>query len=126
MSEYKPRVLVVEDQPAQIKLLTTMLRVLGFESQGARTASEAMVLLEAYRPQIVLLDIGLPDVNGFELAGMIRAVPEFAGVPIIAVTGYGYESDREKSRLSGIDHHLLKPVTIDELTICMAKVVVSP
>jgi CheY-like chemotaxis protein len=64
----------------------------------------------AYKPTVFVLDIGLPDITGYEVARRLRAQPEFARTPIVAVTGYGQESDRERSREAGIDHHMTKPV----------------
>lgn len=69
----------------------------------------------AFRPDVVLLDIGLPDVDGLEVARRLRAQPGLAHVFIIAITGYGSEHNREASRAAGIDRHMVKPVDLTKL-----------
>ena len=66
-------------------------------------------------PEVILLDIGLPGTNGFELAQQLRADPKFADTTLVAVTGYGSDLDREKSMAAGFDYHQVKPVQIDEI-----------
>ncbi len=68
---------------------------------------------EAFRPQVILLDIGLPDLNGYEVARRIRASHWGAGVPLVAVTGWGKEEDRQRALEAGFDHYLTKPVAPD-------------
>ncbi len=111
----KVRVLVVEDRLVQAKLISRMVEVLGHEVQFATTGHEAMTMLHGFKPQIIFLDIGLPDMDGYQLAGLIRKDLDFKTVPIIAVTGYGFESDIEKSKEATIDQHLVKPISIDDL-----------
>ncbi len=109
----KIRVLVIEDRPVQAKLISKMLELLGYEAQSALSAREALTAMRGFKPQVVLLDIGLPDADGYQLADLIHKDLEFKSVPIIAVTGY--DNDEDKSKLVGIDLHLVKPITADDL-----------
>jgi CheY-like chemotaxis protein len=70
-------------------------------------------LAEGFRPDIAFVDIGLPVMDGYELAGRLRELPGLAGIRLVAVTGYGQESDRQKSQAAGFHHHLVKPVDFD-------------
>jgi CheY-like chemotaxis protein len=69
----------------------------------------------AIRPGVVLLDIGLPGMDGYQVAGALRGLPELQGTLIVALTGYGQESDRQRSARAGFDYHLVKPVDLEEL-----------
>jgi CheY-like chemotaxis protein len=74
-----------------------------------------LALAEAAAPDVLLLDIGLPDLDGYQLAQRIRALPQTAHATLIALTGYGQDSDRERSIAAGFDHHLTKPVDVEAL-----------
>jgi CheY-like chemotaxis protein len=81
----------------------------------AGDAREALDLTADFAPQVVVLDIGLPDMNGYELARALRKQPETADALLIAVTGYGQSNDRDKALAAGIDHHLTKPAELTAL-----------
>jgi len=83
--------------------------------KSAETGMEALQLIEEVRPQIAILDVGLPEIDGFEVARRIRANPKLSGIWLIALTGYGQESDRQTGEEVGFDEHLVKPVDTDEL-----------
>src|SRR6185295_8969515 len=102
------RALVVEDRPAQVLLITKMLEAAGCVTEAANEAHSAIELLGVFKPQVIFLDIGLPNIDGYQLAEMIRAEPEFKSLPIVAVTGYGFNADKERSKQAGIDLHLVK------------------
>ena len=107
---------IVEDQRRTREGLCALIDgSVGFNCVGAwRSMEEAMTAHpEGGAPQVVLLDIGLPDANGYQLADLIHKDLEFKSVPIIAVTGY--DRDEDKSKLVGIDLHLVKPITADDL-----------
>lgn len=70
---------------------------------------------KSFRPDAILLDIGLPGLDGYQIARLIRQIPELAHVRLIAVTGYGQQQDRERSLDAGFDHHLVKPIQFDSL-----------
>ncbi len=82
----------------------------GHDVLVAYDGSQALSLAESGQPDVVLLDIGLPGLNGFQVAGRLRQMLDAKPVCIIAVTGYGQKEDREKTRQAGFDHHLVKPV----------------
>jgi len=105
------RVLVVDDNEDAAVLLSEALLELGYTAQVAFDGPSALKIVEAFEPQVALLDIGLPVMDGFELARRLRAcIP--SGVKLIAVTGYGQESDRVRSQAAGFDDHLVKPVEV--------------
>ncbi|HKD37806.1 MAG TPA: response regulator, partial [Pirellulales bacterium] len=114
------RVLVVEDNVYAAKSFATLLRLDGHEVQVAHDGPEALQTAEKFRPDVILLDIGLPGIDGYEVAQRLRAKPEFKETQLIAMTGYGQPEDRRRSREAGIDHHLVKPVKIDFVRALLA------
>ncbi len=109
------RVLVCEDAEDARFLLGEMLRTHGFDVLEASSGSEAITVAQNTRVDVALIDIGLPDVNGFEVARCLRGHPTTRHLRLIAVTGYGTAEDRETSRLAGFDRHLLKPARIEDV-----------
>ena len=107
------RVLIVDDNENQIESITLLLKRQGFEVRAANDAWRAMEILKEFVPEFAFIDIGLPGVDGFELARHIRATSELSNVVLIAETGWGNEEDREQSRRSGFDYHLTKPIDFD-------------
>lgn len=108
----KRRILVVDDNMDAAVSLSRLLATLGHEVQVARDGPSAVYLARSMRPDVVLLDIGLPGADGFQVAQMLRREAGMASARIIAVTGGGREDDRQRSQESGFDHYLLKPVDI--------------
>lgn len=103
------RVLVVDDN---VDTVTTLALLVEQSGHDVRTAYDGPSVLEAaldYRPNVVLLDIGLPGLSGFEVAKQLRRQPALQNVVLVAMTGYGQESDRQRSKEAGFDHHLVKP-----------------
>ena len=109
------RVLVVDDNRDAAESLGILLRFLGAEVQVANDGLSALAQLREFRPSAVLLDIGMPGMDGYEVAARIRALPDFRGVLLIALTGWGQADDRQRSRDAGFDHHLVKPVDVPVL-----------
>ncbi len=109
------RVLVVDDHLESAEGMMKLLDQLGHEVRMVHDGPAALELARTFRPEIVLLDIGLPGMDGYEVAARLRSDPRHAGALIVAVSGYGQESDRRLSRESGMDHHLIKPVDIEGL-----------
>lgn len=114
-----PRVLVVDDNIDAADILTLSLEMQGFSARAAYDAPTALKVAAEFLPQIAVVDIGLPVMDGYELATHLRAVPGLADLRLIALTGYGQESDYEKSRDAGFQHHLVKPVDLDALEAAM-------
>ncbi len=110
------RVLLVDDNEDARELLAGLLAVQGYQVEAAGDAAGALDLAARWQPQVVVLDLGLPEIDGWELARRLRKIEGLAKVRIIALTGYGSERDRERSREAGIDEHLLKPIEISQLT----------
>jgi PAS domain S-box-containing protein len=109
------RILVVDDNRDSAESLATLLRLLGNDVRTAYEGRQALVVAGSYRPDLVLLDLGLPGLNGYEVARQVRSLPGLADSAIIALTGFGTNEDRALTRLSGFDDHLVKPVDFDSL-----------
>jgi signal transduction histidine kinase/DNA-binding response OmpR family regulator len=115
------RILVVEDNLDTAVCLSEILQTFQYEVEVAYDGSSALSKAESFRPDIMLIDIGLPELNGYEVARRLRENPSFSGTLLIAITGYGQERDKESARLSGFDYHLTKPVNFDELMELIAR-----
>lgn len=104
------RILVVDDNVDAAESTALLLRVLGHRVTIAHSGPAALEAVTAFRPQVVLLDIGLPGMNGYEVARTLRAQPQNQGLILAAVTGYGQDEDRRLSQVAGFDQHLTKPL----------------
>jgi CheY-like chemotaxis protein len=109
------RILVVDDNADGAKSLTMMLRLLGNEVQMAHDGVEAVEVAEQFRPEVILMDVGMPRLNGYEATKRIRENAWGKDISIFALTGWGQDSDRELSREAGCDAHMVKPVNLPEL-----------
>ena len=110
------RILVVDDNVDAARSLARLLaRLYGQEVRVAHDGPEALAVAEEFRPEVVLLDIGLPGMDGNEVARRLRGRPEFERTLIVALTGWGQEADVERSREAGFDHHLVKPANPDAI-----------
>jgi PAS domain S-box-containing protein len=109
------RVLIVDDNVDSVESLAILLEMAGHDARTAHDGPTALETARAFRPRVVLLDIGLPRMDGYEVARRIRQEPGLAGTTLIALTGYGQEEDRRRSREAGFDRHLVKPVDPEEL-----------
>jgi signal transduction histidine kinase/CheY-like chemotaxis protein len=109
------RVLVVDDNIDAAQMLHEFLTTLGHESVITHDAVAALELADAFRPDIAVLDIGLPVMDGYELAHKLREQLGPEKLRLIAVTGYGQETDRTRAREAGFDHHLVKPIALEAL-----------
>jgi CheY-like chemotaxis protein len=105
----------VDDNTDAATTLGRLLRLGGHEVCTAHDGEEAVAAADAFRPEVVLLDIGLPRLDGFEAARRIRAQPWGRQIRLIALTGWGQDEDRRRSKEAGFDDHLVKPVDLDEL-----------
>jgi signal transduction histidine kinase len=104
------RILVVDDNQDGAEMLGSLLALDGHTVETVYSGPEALARLGGFRPDVVLLDIGLPGLDGYEVARRIRADPQWSAVQLVAMTGYGQEGDRERSRAAGFAAHLVKPV----------------
>jgi CheY-like chemotaxis protein len=113
-------VLVVDDNVDAAESAAVLLRYLGHEVEVAHDGHSALEAVRGFRPEVLLLDIGLPGMDGYEVARVLRAKPEHRGLVIAAVTGYGQDEDRSRSRDAGFDHHLTKPLAPGALASLIA------
>jgi CheY-like chemotaxis protein len=109
------RILVVDDNADSALSLSLLLRCLGADVFTANDGTAALEAFRAYQPSIAVLDIGMPQMDGYEVARRLRREPGGADITLIALTGWGYEEDRRRSKAAGIDHHLIKPVELSVL-----------
>jgi PAS domain S-box-containing protein len=116
------RVLVVDDNQDGAESMAEMLRLLGDEVLTANDGLEALVAAEAFRPEVILMDVGMPRLNGLDATQRIREQPWGDNIAIIALTGWGQESDRDRSHSAGCNGHLVKPVSLPELEKMIAEV----
>ena len=119
------RILVVDDNRDGAELLEEVFRALGHTTRLAHDGLSALELAREFRPQIAFLDIGLPVMDGYELARGLRDVPGLENVRLVAVTGFGQEADRGRTREAGFDEHLVKPVAIDDLRVVMDRLLAA-
>ena len=113
MADFKApprRVLIVDDNEDAANSLAMILELSGHETASVYTAVDALQRAAAFRPDVVLLDIGLPGMDGYEVAQKIRELPGLRDIRLVAVTGYGRSDDRLRARDAGFDDHLTKPV----------------
>ena len=116
------KVLVVDDNTDAAKGVAMLLRASGHIVKVAHDGADAMQAALEFVPQVVLLDIGLPVVNGYEVAKWIRHEPALKNLVLVALTGYGQESDRQRTQEAGFDHHLVKPVEFAKVETILAAV----
>ena len=114
-SERRLRCLVVDDNVDATQMLEVALKLEGHDVRVAFDGRDAVDAAASYRPDVIVLDIGLPRMNGYDVARTVRQLPGLANVLIIAATGYGQDGHRQKSREAGFDHHLVKPIELDAL-----------
>jgi signal transduction histidine kinase/ActR/RegA family two-component response regulator len=109
------RVLIVDDNLDAAQTLVMVLEELGYEARSASDGRSALALLDGFVPEVAVLDIGLPGMDGYELARRLRADARIASIRLLALTGYGSEVDRQRALEAGFDEHLIKPVSIESL-----------
>jgi PAS domain S-box-containing protein len=116
------RVLVVDDNRDAAEVLAMLLESIGVNAQAVNGGPAALAVVPNYQPNVILMDIGMPGMDGYEVARRIRAQPQFNGIKLVALTGWGQEKDHRNSRAAGFDFHLTKPVdfkVLKELIIGM-------
>jgi PAS domain S-box-containing protein len=116
------RILIVDDNRDGANSLGMMLRLMGNDVQIANDGVMAMEQAGLFRPEVILMDVGMPRLNGLEATRQIREQPWGKDITIIALTGWGQEGDKERSREAGCDEHLVKPVNLPDLEIMLAEV----
>ena len=114
-SSAKRRILIVDDNKDSADSLALLLEITGNKTYMAHDGVEAFEAIEKHRPEVVLLDIGLPKLDGHEVCRRVREQPWGKDIMVIALTGWGQEDDRRKSEEAGFNGHLVKPVDYDKL-----------
>ena len=116
------RILVVDDNRDATETLAALLQLSGHETATAYDGKSAIEIAESFRPDVLLLDIGMPELNGYEVARRVRALPWGGDTTLVALTGWGQEDDRRRSQEAGFDAHLVKPVDHAQLMQLLASV----
>ena len=114
--QVRRRILVADDNSDSLESLATLLELGGHEVFSAANGALALESAERNLPDVALLDIGMPKLDGYEVARRIRAQPWGRGMTLVALTGWGQDSDRRRSGEAGFDSHLVKPLDLDKLT----------
>jgi len=109
------KILVIDDNEDAAEMCATFLELAGQDVRRAYNGRSALALAEAFRPRVALLDIGLPDISGYEVARALRRAPWATNLLLVAVTGWGQDQDKQRALDAGFDHHLTKPIEPDEL-----------
>jgi CheY-like chemotaxis protein len=109
------RLLVVDDNHDAAQMLSEVLQIYGYATRVAYNGISALEVAKSFRPDVALVDIGLPAMDGYQLARKLRQLPELRATRLFAVTGHGQLADRRRSAQAGFERHLLKPVDLKEL-----------
>jgi two-component system CheB/CheR fusion protein len=120
-SDVMRRVLIVDDNVDAAAALQQLIRAVGYQTETVHTGKAALAAAESFQPQVVLIDIGLPDISGHDVARSLRQTPHGSNALLIAVTGFGSDRDKAISRDAGFDFHEVKPVNIATLRELMTK-----
>jgi CheY-like chemotaxis protein len=119
-SNKKARILVVDDNVDTAEGMVRLLSLIGHETATAYDGNQALIVAREFRPEFVLLDIGLPGMDGYQVAARLRKEECCKNAVIVAVSGYGREEDRRRSTEVGFDHHFIKPLDHDALLSLLA------
>ncbi len=115
------RILVVDDSPDATETMCAMLELHGHRTRSAHDGAGAQQAAATFKPAVILLDIGLPDMNGYEVARRLRAAPGGEALFMVAATGWGQQDDRQRALAAGFDHHLTKPIDFARLQLLLAE-----
>ena len=108
-------ILIVEDNEKNMKLVRDLLQFKGYRTLEAASATEGLALASAHQPQLILMDIQLPDMDGVAAVGRLRADPTTTTIPVVALTAFAMKHDQERFLQAGFDGYLAKPISIKEL-----------
>ena len=115
------RILIVDDNPTNLKLVSYLMKAKGYDVATAGDANAAVAAISSQRPQLILMDLQLPDVDGLELTKRLKANPETRDIKIIAVTAYAMKGDQERALAAGCDDYVTKPIDTRALPETIAK-----
>src|SRR5205823_10643210 len=120
------RILIVEDNEANLRLLTYLLEAKGYEIRGAGDAQQALLMVESFRPRMILMDLQLPGIDGYELTRRLKSNPATREVVIIALTAFAMRGDEDKARAAGCDGYITKPIDTRALPGKIAELLAAP
>ena len=109
------KVLVVDDQRDAADTVATLLTLMGYDARAAYSGRQALQMFNEIHPRVVLMDLGMPEMSGFEAAARIRLMPQGTATTIVALTAWGDEMNRRLSHEASIDYHVVKPAAADTL-----------
>jgi two-component system cell cycle response regulator DivK len=118
-------ILVVDDNPANLKLMRVLLHGEGYDVRTSANANEALTALESFRPRVILMDLQMPGMDGFELARRLKADPATQDITIVAITAYAMKGDDEKARRAGCDGYLTKPIDTQAFPALLARYLIG-
>ena len=121
MSKNKHAILVVDDSPANLKLVCLLLESEGYTVRTAMDAPEALSTLEEFTPDLILMDIQLPEIDGLTLTRQIKQDPRFNDLVVVALTAYAMKGDEERARASGCAGYITKPINTREFVAMMSE-----
>jgi CheY-like chemotaxis protein len=125
-SDSRVRILLVEDNDSNRRLMQDYLEYAGFEVFGIAEGRLLGNAIADFQPQVIVLDLRLPDIDGFELLDQIRQTPEWQGIPLIVVSAYAFQRDRTRALELGAQHYLVKPIRLQELIALIQQVLAPP
>ena len=116
------KLLIVDDEPFTVEMLQTFLQISGYETVGAYNGEDGLVLIKVERPELLILDLMLPDIEGYEVCRRIRQNPETATIPVLILSARAESSSKERAMAAGADAYLTKPVKLPELLAELEKI----
>jgi CheY-like chemotaxis protein len=120
------RILIVDDLVDAADGVALLLRKLGHDARASYDGPTALRMAEEFSPDVILLDLALPKLDGYQVAARLRQLPTMQSVCLIALSGYGQEADVERAKQVGFDQHLLKPVELKRLITMLAQIAARP
>jgi two-component system cell cycle response regulator DivK len=119
-------ILVVDDNPANLKLIRMLLTAEAYEVRTAGGAEEALAVLEDFRPRLILMDLQMPGMDGFELTRRLKGDPSTQAIVVVALTAYAMKGDEERARAAGCDDYVAKPIDTRTLPALIARHLAGP
>jgi CheY-like chemotaxis protein len=123
---FMPKLLIVDDEVATVDMLSTYLKLLGHEPIGAYNGTDGLVLVEVEKPELLILDLMMPDIDGFEVCKRIRAHAQFGKLPVIVISARADKAAIEKALSAGANVYLTKPVDLSKLSREIKQLLATP
>lgn len=114
-------ILIIDDNPMNLKLEKLLLEVENYVVRTAKDASEALEVLQSFKPLLILMDLQLPGIDGAELTRQLKRTPQYRGIPVIIITSYSQKGDEERARAAGCVDYLHKPIDTQALPVVVGK-----